>query len=162
MKNNSFIGSVLLLSVIVACLFLACQKEQNTVATATDGGSGERINIVGVAGNGTFQGSIDGSYAAALKANYLKINSGGNQTLQVAFSAKDLSEFINFLQKKNKSDIIYVNFGVYGNGAQAPNPLDNGRLTVFFTGNNISNPSGNIHADGSASGEYLNHGEIFP
>ena len=85
MKNNSFIGSVLLLSVIVACLFLACQKEQNTVTPATDGGSGERTNIIGVAGNGTFQGSIDASYAAALKANYLLKYPQPNQTLQVAF-----------------------------------------------------------------------------
>ena len=162
MKNNSFIGSVLLLSVIVACLFLACQKEQNTVAPATDGGSGERTNIIGVAGNGTFQGSIDGSYAAALKANYVEKYPGEKQTLRVAFSVKDLAAFISLLQKKNNSDIIYVNFGVYGDGAHALHSSDDGRMTVFFTGNNISKPSGAIKTDGSDGAEYLNHGGLVP
>ena len=162
MKTNSFIGSVLLLSIIVACLFLACQKEQNTVATATDGGSGERTNTIGVAGTGTFQGTIDASYAAALKANYLQKYGEDHQTLQVAFSAKDLAAFIQLLQTKHKSDIIYVNFGVYGQGAPAPTSKDKGRMTVFFTGNNISKPSGNVHTDGSDGAEYLNHGQIYP
>jgi hypothetical protein len=81
-----------------------------------------------------FAGSISTAYAAALQANFKDKYGDNNQTYQIAFSAKDLSAFISNLQAKYKSDIIYVNFGLYGKGAPAVNWKDNGRLTVFLQG----------------------------
>jgi hypothetical protein len=164
MKKFSFISNAVLLGAVVTFLFLACQKEQNAVSDDQVTTS-ENVRSVGVTGGGSFAGSIDGSYAAALQNNFAKKYDEDNQTLKVAFSAKELLAFINSLQTKYNSDIIYVNFGVYGKGAFAPNPKDNGRLTVFFTGNNINNSSGNTRTtgmDASSSDQRLNHGEIFP
>ena len=163
MKKFSFFGRPVLFTLVVALLFWACQKEQNTVATDTPAGS-ESAVIHGVSGKGPFEGSIDGSYAAALAKNFADQYKDANQTLQVAFSAKDLSAFIVSLQAKYKSDIIYVNFGLYGKGAPAPNDNDNGRMTVFFTGNNLPNSSSGIKSNGTdpSSDDYLNHGQIFP
>lgn len=162
MKKLTFIKTVLLASFLTAFLFMGCQKEQNAVTTDSTTGS-ESTHLKGVAGSGAFEGSIDGSYAAALQQNFSNTYSDKNQSLRVAFSAKDLVAFITNLQKKNKTDIIYVNFGVYGNGATAPDPKDNGRMTVFFTGNNMSRPTGSVKTDGvDISDDFLNHGNIYP
>lgn len=161
MKKFSFLSSVLLLIVVVTFLFAGCQKE----SAATDNGvssTSESATVRGVAGSGPFAGSINGSYAAALQANFEKKYDDDRQSLRIAFSAKDLAAFIANLQAKNKSDIIYVNFGVYGKGAPAPNSKDNGRMTVFFTGNNTGRNSGNVQVDADGTEDMLNHGDIFP
>ena len=168
MKKNSLTGS-LLLAIVITVLFTACQKEQSTTATETDAvaAGSENSTIVRVAGTGgSYPGSINPTYAAALAANYSrKFGDDDDFTKYVAFSAKDLVAFINNLQTKYKSDIIYVNFGVYGRGAQAVNYRDNGRLTVFFTGNKIPAPASGRKSDGlldDVLDEFLNHGQIFP
>ena len=162
MKKFSFLSSALLLFGVVAFLFMACQKEQSPVLA--DDSVSESNTITGVAGHGAFQGSIDGPYAAALQQNFSEKYDNNDQTLQVAFSAKDLTAFIASLQKKYKTDIIYVNFGVYGIGAPPMDRKDNGRMTVFFTGNNITNPSGNVKTNGMSASDddYLNHGGLVP
>ncbi len=166
MKKISFISSVLLLVLVVTFLFVGCQKE-SAVAEETTTADAESVAIKSEAGNGSFAGSIDNSYAEALQKNFTTKYNGKDQTLQVAFSAKDLAGFISNLQKKNKADIIYVNFGVYGKGAPAPKWTDNGRLTVFFTGNNNKKKnSGNVRTNDDDNSEKesqsLNHGEMFP
>jgi len=163
MKKFSLIGSSAFFALMIAFLFMACQKEQSSVATDTPLGSESAI-INGVSGSGPFEGSINSSYAASLQQNFAKKYNDNNQTLRVAFSAKDLSAFIASLQKKYKSDIIYVNFGLYGIGATAPNPNDDGRMTVFFTGNNLPKSSGDVKVNGldASSDDYLNHGNIYP
>jgi len=125
--------------------------------------------MVGVSGSGAYAGSIKPSYASALAANYIKqYGSDDNQTQSVAFSAKDLIAFLNGLQTKYKSDIIYVNFGVYGKGALPVNSKDYGRLTVFFTGNKIPAPTSSLHNNGILDNlddvldEFLNHGSMLP
>ena len=164
MKKFSFVGSSAFFVLVIAFLFMACQKEQSPVATDTPSGSESAI-INGGGANGPFQGSISSSYAASLQKNFAEKYNDNNQTLRVAFSAKDLSAFIASLQKKYQSDIIYVNFGVYGIGATAPDPKDDGRMTVFFTGNNLPKSSA---ADARGNGlnastdDYLNHGNIYP
>ena len=164
MKKFSLIGSSALFALVITFLFMACQKEQSQSTTDVPSGS-ESAVIHGGAVNGPFEGSINSSYAASLQQNFAKKYDDDDQTLRVAFSAKDLSAFIASLQKKYQSDIIYVNFGLYGKGAPAPDPKDNGRMTVFFTGNNMPTTSaGAPRGNGvdASSDDYLNHGNIYP
>ena len=164
MKKFSLVISPALLVLFIAFLFMACQKEQSPVATDTPSGSESAI-INGGASNGPFEGSINSLYAASLQNNFAKKYDDDNQTLRVAFSAKDLLAFISSLQKKYQSDIIYVNFGVYGKGAIAPFPKDDGRMTVFFTGNNLPKSSVNAPKGNGldpSTDDYLNHGNIYP
>jgi len=158
MKKLVFLlGTIMLVTV----LFSSCQKEQ---AASTEDTAAASERVVGVAGNGPYEGSINAGYAASLAANYAKKFGGDDQTLRVEFKAKDLIAFINGIQAKYKSDIIYVNFGVYGKGAQPVNPKDYGRLTVFFTGNKIPAPSATRRTDGLGDplDEFLNHGGLVP
>jgi hypothetical protein len=164
MKKISFISCATSLTIIIAVLFMSCQKEQSS---ATEDNIATEGRIVGVAGTGgSYAGSVNTSYAASLAANYAKkYGDDKDQTQSVAFSAKDLVSFINSLQTKYKSDIIYVNFGVYGKGAKPVNAKDWNRLTVFFTGNNMPTATGNKKNDGTeddGSDQFLNHGTIYP
>lgn len=146
---------------LVTVFFSSCQKEQTVAETPA---ANENSNIVGVAGVGPYEGSIAPSYAASLAANYVKKFGDKDQSIRVEFKTKDLIAFINGLQAKYKSDVIYVNFGVYGKGAEPVNPKDYGRLTVFFTGNKIPAPSTSRRTDGLLDGldEFLNHGGLVP
>ena len=170
MKKFSFLSAAVLLSSIVVVLLISCQKEQSAVSNEPEMSSTEQTHIVALAGSGPYSGSINPTYAASLAANYEKKygNNGNNDdhAQYVAFSAKDLVSFINNLQTKYKSDIIYVNFGVYGKGALPLNSKDYGKLTVFFTGNKISGTnttrSFGVDADDAANDEFLNHGGIYP
>lgn len=159
MKKLVFLfGTIMLVTV----LFSSCQKEQAAATEDTTATSDERV--VGTAGSGPYAGSINAGYAASLAANYAKKFGNDDQTLRVEFKAKDLIAFINGMQAKYKSDIVYVNFGVYGRGAQPANPKDYGRLTVFFTGNRIPAPSAARRNDGIGDplDEFLNHGGLVP
>jgi hypothetical protein len=166
MKKFSFLPGIMLIAVVTAVMFISCQKEQNTSSTTAATAAASESNVVGVAGTATLAGAVPTVYAAALKANYAKkYGSADDQTQMVAFSAKDLVTFINSLQTKYKSDIIYVNFGVYGKGALPVQSKDYGRLTVFFTGNNIPGLTSGKKTDGTSddgSDEFLNHGGLVP
>lgn len=165
MKKFTFFSGIALIVTVVAVLFVSCQKEQNPVSDDIAAASSEN-HVVGVAGSGSYEGSIDGSYASSLAANYVKkYGDDKDQTQSVAFSAKDLISFINGLRTKYKSDIIYVNFGVYGDGAKPVNDKDYGRLTVFFTGNKIPAPTSGHKNDGlldDVLDQFLNHGGLVP
>lgn len=159
MKKLVFLfGTIMLVTV----LFSSCQKEQ-TAATEDTAATSERV--VGVAGTGPYAGSINPGYASSLAMNYAKkyVNDD-QQSLRVEFKTKDLIAFINGLQTKYNSDVVYVNFGVYGKGALPVNSKDYGRLTVFFTGNKIPAPSATRRNDGIGDplDEFLNHGGIYP
>jgi len=147
----------------MAMVFLAaCQKDQGAVSKETPAASSENT-IVGVAGS---QGEgVTPSYAGALAYNYSRKYNEDNQAQYVVFDAATLSKFIATLQSKYGSTKIYVNFGVYGKGAPAVNSKDNGRLTVFFTGDKIPAPTTGRRNDGIISDvvdEFLNHGNIYP
>lgn len=162
-KFSSLAGLCIFL--LFASTLVSCQKEQAATNDSTTNTSSENANVVGVAGSGPYAGSISISYADALAANYAKKYNDDNRTQYVAFNAKDLVAFINNLQAKYKSDIIYVNFGVYGKGALPVNAKDYGRLTVFFTGNKIPAPSASRRTDGTTDAttdEFLNHGGLVP
>lgn len=167
MKKFSFLSAAVLLSSIVVVLLISCQKEQSAASDEPQMSSTEETHIVALSGSGPYSGSIKPSYASSLAANYAKkYGSDEGQAQYVAFSAKDLVAFINGLQAKYKSDIIYVNFGVYGRGAFPVNSKDYGRLTVFFTGNKINGVNNRgtngVADDVSANDEFLNHGQIYP
>lgn len=161
MKKFSLLPGLVLTASVVIVFLISCQKEQNAdpvepVATGSE-------SVVGIAGSGSFAGSISNEYAEALKNNFVKKHEDDDQAYRVAFSAKDLVAFIQSLQKKNHSDIIYVNFGIYGKGAPAPKSKDNGNITVFFTGNKIGKAS-NVKTDGALDelvDQNLNHGEML-
>lgn len=156
----------------MAVVFLvSCQKDE--VAATTDNQNNTTVvaegAVVGTAGLGHYAGSIPSTYASALAANYSRKYGEGDQAQSVAFSAKDLISFIQGLQAKYKSDVIYVNFGVYGKGAAPVSSKDWGKLTVFFTGNKIPSASsnGSTRKDGpdditADPDQFLNHGQIFP
>ncbi len=160
MKKLVFLfGTIMLVTV----LFSSCQKEQAAATEDTTATSDERV--VGTAGSGPYAGSINSSYAAALAANYVKkYGDDENQSQKVAFKAKDLIAFINGLQAKHKSDIIYINFGVYGRGAAPVKSKDYGRLTVFLTGNNMPAPTYGRRNDGILEDldQFLNHADLLP
>lgn len=168
MKKFSTLFSTALLSALVIVFLVSCQKEQSTATADSAAATGESARVVGISGSGpALSGSINGPYAAALAANYAKKYGGSsdNQAQSVAFSAKDLIAFINSLQTKYKSDLIYVNFGVYGKGAAPVDAKDYGKLTVFFTGGSStsSNRRNNDGGDGIGDGgDALNHGSIYP
>ena len=163
MKKFSIHLNAILVALVVVVVFIACQKEQSTVtdetAVVTDNN-----HVMGTSGFGSFAGSISGSYAGTLAKNYADEYHEANQSQYVAFSAKDLDAFIrNYYAAPKSTDIVYVNFGVYGKGAPAVDVKDNGRLTVFFTANK-PNTSGNSRRFGvdDSSDAYLNHGSIYP
>lgn len=158
MKKNLSIGSILLSVVTMMVVLSACQKEQLTVTQETTAVSSEQTKIVGT---NLLPGEVTAAYAAALASNYAKVYHKGNQTQYVVFKADDLIAFINSLKTKGATN-IYVNFGVYGKGALAVDPKDNGRLTVFFTGNKIPAPASGPRNDASGDEEYLNHGGLVP
>lgn len=167
MKKFSFLSAAVLLSSIVVVLLISCQKEQSVTSNDPAMNATEETHTVALSGSGPYSGSIKPSYASSLAANYAKkYGSDEDQTQSVAFSAKDLVAFINGLQAKYKSDIIYVNFGVYGKGALPVKSKDYGRLTVFFTGNKINavndRRNNGIADDVSANDEFLNHGNLTP
>ncbi len=166
MKKITIKTTALFCGLAISILFGGCQKEQNASANESKSGS-EPTVINGISSNGQqFEGTISSSYADALLNNFKKEYRNKNQSYQIAFNAKELSDFILMLQTKDKSDVIYVNFGLYGNGAPAPNQKDEGRMTVFFTGNNNVRSSGYTQSNGSPSNQdgadYLNHGQLYP
>jgi hypothetical protein len=162
MKKNLPTGGMLLSAVMVMVIFCACQKDQSPVSQETAATSSEEAHIVGV--SGSLGEGITPSYAGSLASNYnKKYNEEGSQAQYVVFDAAVLSKFIANLQSKYGATKIFVNFGVYGKGASAPNSKDDGRLTVFFTGDKIPAPSSRRGNDAAATtDEFLNHGNIYP
>ena len=163
MKKLFVSFNIFLLAIVVSVVFIACQKEQSSV-TEESAVVSETNQIMGTSGFGSFEGSVSREFATALATNYAKEYNDANQTQYVAFSAKDVDGFI----KKHyadplATDMIYVNFGVYGKGAPAVNTKDNGRLTVFFTASK-PNISGGKKTFGEADpfDAYLNHGGLVP
>ena len=168
MKKFLFLPTAFLL-LVVAISFPACQKDQNPVADQTTVNStGENIRISGVQGygGGLFAGSIAPTYAESLAANYAEKYDDKDQAQYVEFSAKDLAGFIANMRAKGSTS-IFVNFGVYGNGAKPDQDKDLGRLTVFFTGNKFSKQASsggrrNFASSDPAPDDFLNHGQIYP
>lgn len=145
MKKIKLLGTVLLLSVVTT-LLVACQKEQDGVTkeTETEGGIAIEIDASQIPGN------ITESEATKMAANYKRAKL--NKSEYVGFKVKDIENYLKVL-KRNGSDNIYVNFGMY----------DNGRLTVFFSGDKKAKKGNKQNDDDTKGGtDYLNHGGIYP
>lgn len=153
MKKFQILGTVLLLSV-VTILLVACQKEQDGVTNEVNNKSGEEL-IRGIEVNASdIPGIIDQNEASKLASNYKAANM--NATESVKFSVKDIQNYLNLL-KKQGSENIYVNFGIYNT-----NDATNGRLTVFFSGDRRTR-SGSVRGNNAEKEtEYLNHGGLLP
>ncbi len=145
---------------VTATLFVACHKEQNGIAPekkstnrTTDN---ETVNGVAVNGDGVY-GFITGADAQQMRNTYLKANPNGTQ--YVSFQIKDLEGFLSLLKSKYKSDVVYVNFGVYDSQT---GPGKEGKTTVFFSGNDKRTQTGGTVTNDATSSDYLNHGGIYP
>jgi nitrous oxide reductase accessory protein NosL len=164
MKKNSFMGSMFLIAISVTVLFIACQKEQNTVSSATDNISSDANLIVAVDGK-NLPGLISQSSADELRNEFLK-TAGPNESQYVQFSIKSLVTYLNAMTAKYGSDKVYVNFGVYdANTVPNGNQSYIGRKTVFFTVNNTKHGgSGNVILNdlSDTTQNSFNHGQIFP
>ncbi len=157
MKKLSLIGKfTVTLSFVV--FLMACQKQQDATIESTD----ENI-IQNAAGSGTPGGSIDRDDAEDLAETFKKAGNGGTE--YVAFKIKDLQLFLNNIQAKYKSDVVYVNLGVYTEKT-APSKNLIGRTTVFFSGNNKKKSLGGIVKTNDLAeldfSDYLNHGNVYP
>ena len=151
------------MAVFTTILIISCQKEQNNVTPDTASASTENNVVVGVSG-GTIPGLITRSDADDLTNEYLKVN-GSSATQSVQFSIADLTAYITAMQKKYKSDKIYINFGIY-NSKTTPNGNKAliGKRTIYFGVNNNKSGSSTKKDDAfdSFDDDYLNHGQLYP
>jgi len=144
----------------------SCQKDQDVADEATSESSTiNEMNISSQAVNGTnIRGLISKETAERMGQNFNKTYKTKNGTEYVGFSS-DMSNYLQQLKDKYKSDSVYVSFGVYDEKT-AVNKKDVGRITVFFMGkNNNKNASGNIksqRAEDDDASNYFNHGSIWP
>ena len=151
-----------------ATLILSCQKQQDAVKTTTTTTSTDAAVIRNVSGDGSplYHGQITLSDASELVNTYKKSNTGNGPTTEyVSFSIADLQAYLDAIKANYKSDIIYVNFGVYDQNT-APDPSLIGRTTCFFSGNNNNT---NTHHDNHVgfgisvtSNALMNHGNVYP
>jgi len=162
MKKLTYLSS-LTLSLTLAVLLMACQKQQDAAVPANS--SSDEAVIKNVAGSGSLSGKISREEAVEMFKAYLEKNNAPGHTEYVAFSIKDLQQYLSDLQTKYKADQVYVNIGVYDE-ATAPKKEYVGRTTIFFSGNNnkkASNGSIVLHDLMSLDeSDFLNHGNIYP
>lgn len=157
-----FLG-ILLLAAAVS----SCQKDQGEASLTQTTSAREEGSVSGqaVAAN-NISGLISEESGEGLRENYHNKNArSGNETEYVAFSVKDLANYLSLIRSKYKSDSVYVSFGVYDEKT-AVNKKDVGRTTIFFMGKNNVSKAGRIRSqddtgDGDGS-NYLNHGNIYP
>ena len=154
-------------SFIVASILLSsCQKDQDVADEATSKSNTiDEMNISSQAVTGTnIRGLISKEAAERMGKNFNQNYKTNNSSEYVAFSVKDMSNYLQALKAKYKSDSVYVSFGVYDEKT-AVSKKDIGRITVFFMGKNNNNTQGNIRsqkAEEEDASNYFNHGTIYP
>lgn len=148
MKKFQILGTVLLLSV-VTILLVACQKEQDGVTNEVNSTKSEE-NITAIEVDASaIPGIIDRDEAAKMAARYA--NSGVNKSIAVSFDIKDMRDYLSVLRRGGSSK-IFVNFGMY----------ENGRMTVFFSGDKKTR-NGSVRGNFEDGSErFLNHGGLVP
>ena len=159
----------LALGVVVSLFSLtACQKAETESNMLQSNNKDAEMSIVGSARNASsIKGLISESAATRMQETYKKNYTGKNYTEYVVYDVDDMEQYIKEIKKKYKSDKVYVYFGQYDN-VTAPKPEYNGRVSVFFLGNNKITNSGNIRSQSLGDGtsidgsNYLNHGSIWP
>ncbi|MDD2792487.1 MAG: hypothetical protein PHD73_04855, partial [Sediminibacterium sp.] len=132
---------------LIAAAVSSCQKDQGENVLTQTSSAKEEGSVSGqaVAAN-NISGLISEESGEELRENYHNKNArSGNETEYVAFSVKDLSNYLALIRSKYKSDSIYVSFGVY-NEKTAVNKKDVGRTTIFFMGKNNVSKAGKIRS----------------
>ena len=123
------------------------------------------MNLSSQAINGSnIRGLISKEAAERMGENFNQAYKTKNGTEYVAFSVRDMSNYLQQLKGKYKSDSVYVSFGVYDEKT-AVKRKDIGRITVFFMGKNNNKTNGNIRsqeAEDDGTSNYFNHGTIWP
>jgi hypothetical protein len=166
--KNLISNRLLALGIIASLSFTACQKAETESNLMQSNKEDAEMNLVGSAAKQVaINGLISEGNAAKMQATYKKNYQGKNFTEYVEFDIKDMEEFIKQLKKKYKSDKLYVYFGEYDK-TTAPKSNYEGRVSVFFLGNNKKSNSGNFRSQDIGDGiptdgsNYLNHGTIWP
>ncbi len=166
--KNLFSKRFLALGVIASLSFTACQKAETETNALQSNKKDAEMNVVGAAAKATaINGLISESAAARMQATYKKNYKGENFTEYVVFDVDDMEKYIKEIKNKYKSDKVYVYFGQY-DAVTAPKPAYEGRVSVFFLGNNKKSNSGNFRSQDIGDGttvdgsNYLNHGTIWP
>ncbi|HJV20625.1 MAG TPA: hypothetical protein VJ552_12150 [Sediminibacterium sp.] len=157
---------------LIAAAVSSCQKDQGETSLTQTSSAREEGSVSGQAvalAANNISGLISEESGEDLRENYHNRNArSGNETEYVAFSVKDLSNYLALIRSKYKSDSVYVSFGVYDEKT-AVKRKDVGRTTIFFMGKNNVSKAGKIRSqndaldDGTGFGSnYLNHGTIYP
>ena len=158
---------MLTISVMAASLTLsACQKDQEEITDPTVENTFDESKISGQASGSNIRGLISKEAAERMGATFNETYKSVNTSQYVAFSTKDLGNYMDLIRKKYKSDSVYVSFGVYDQKT-AVKKSDIGRITVFFMGKNNNTKTGNIKSQSVEDGlddasNYFNHGSIWP
>ena len=156
-------------TLLIAMAITSCQKDQTETEMTQSSNSNDEMSIRGNAvAAADISGLISQESAERMRENFDRSYKSHNKTEYVAFSVKDISNYMHQLKSKYKSDSVYVSFGVYDEKT-AVNKKDAGRITIFFMGKNKVSLKGNIKSqdevidDGTGSGSnYFNHGTIWP
>ena len=154
---------------LIAAAVSSCQKDQGDTTLMQASGTQEEGRVSGQAITANnISGLISEESGENLRENYHNKNArSGNETEYVAFSVKDLSNYLALIRSKYKSDSVYVSFGVYDEKT-AVNKKNIGRTTIFFMGKNNVSKAGRIRSqddtgeDNGDGSNYLNHGTIYP
>ena len=144
----------------------ACQKSQEESTDPTVENAFNEGKISAQAANTTIRGLISKEAAERMREKFNETYKSTSTSQYVAFSIKDLGNYLDQLKRSYKSDSVYVSFGIYDEKTAVKN-TDIGRVTVFFMGKNMNTKTGNIKSqaaddvidDGS---NYFNHGSIWP
>ncbi len=144
---------------------VSCQKAQEDTIDPTVENAFDEGNISAQAVGNTIRGLISKEAAEQMGEKFNETYKSANSSKYVAFSIKDLGNYLDQLKKSYKSDSVYVSFGIYDEKT-AVKKTDIGRITVFFMGKNMNTKTGNIKTqavDGLDDGSnYFNHGNIWP
>lgn len=161
-----FNSRLLTISVVIASLTLvSCQKAQEVATDPTVENAVNESKISAQAVGSTIRGLISKETAEQMGEKFNETYKSDNSSQYIAFSIKDLSNYLDLLNRKYKSDSVYVSFGVYDEKT-AVKKTDIGRVTVFFMGKNKNTKTGNIKSqntdDEDEGSNYFNHGSIWP
>jgi hypothetical protein len=161
---NNKILTLTMLAIVLT--FSACQKEQEEATDPAVENTFDEGNISGQATANSISGLITRDAAERMAKKFNETYKTSNASQYVAFSTKDLGNYMDLIRKKYKSDSVYVSFGIY-DAKTAVKKSDIGRITVFFMGKNNNTKTGNIKSQAAddqtdESSNYFNHGNIWP
>ncbi|TAH12363.1 MAG: hypothetical protein EAZ12_02530 [Sphingobacteriia bacterium] len=152
--------------VLASLTLVSCQKAQEEVIEESVENEFDEGNISAQAAGNTIRGLISKEAAERMGEKFHETYKTKNASQYIAFSTKDLRNYMDLLKRKYKSDSVYVSFGVYDEKT-AVKKSDIGRVTVFFMGKNKNKKTGNIKSQAAndvldEGSNYFNHGNIWP